>query len=193
MTAKNSAKPDSAPKPTPKTVLPPPWAFLVAKHPRFLDLFNIVFPGYVAPDEPGYTMKHGIDAMKGLTPIVCLALAARYNRSSATMATYTALHGVYGLLWVIKSYMFPDKKWEKRVPWSQLGLCITILGGFWLIPYRIAKYNVEHSPARLGTMIAANIIVRSFKIGRVSAFCVGYAKGCVARASPGKANYQQIL
>jgi hypothetical protein len=45
---------------------------------------------------------------------------------------YLALHGTYGLLWILKSRTFPDKQWEQPVPWS-LGLATwALLTLYWV-------------------------------------------------------------
>jgi steroid 5-alpha reductase family enzyme len=79
-----------------------------------------------------------IDSNKGLTFLVLLALVTYYRQwNNATAAVYLALHGTYGLLWVMKSRLFPDKRWEERTPlWfglvAWLGLALYWLPG-WLI------------------------------------------------------------
>ncbi|KAJ9470177.1 putative C-14 sterol reductase [Diplonema papillatum] len=58
--------------------------------------------------------RHFIDASKGLTLPVCLATMYHMNKcDSPTAMTYTALHGCYGILWVLKSNTFPDSTWER--------------------------------------------------------------------------------
>ena len=32
---------------------------------------------------------------------------------SVTSWTYLALHGTYGIIWILKSRIFPDMTWEK--------------------------------------------------------------------------------
>ena len=59
--------------------------------------------------------KHFIDAHKGITFIYILALIYFYNAySNITIWVYLGLHGTYGVLWVLKSMIFPDKSWERR-------------------------------------------------------------------------------
>ena len=56
--------------------------------------------------------KHFIDFHKGITFIYILALINYYDASSnITIWIYLGLHGTYGILWVLKSLIFPDK-WE---------------------------------------------------------------------------------
>lgn len=114
-----------------KLDIPEPWKAIYA---RFPQLYHLVFPEAVT--EGGFKHKHAIDLMKAITMPVCMALAFHFRRNSATMMTYTALHGSYGLLWVAKSTLFRDPKWEKRVPWSQALVVMAGLGMFFVTPYR---------------------------------------------------------
>ena len=47
-------------------------------------------------------------------------LIAFYHNTSAAAWIYLAMHGTYGLVWIVKDLAFPDPSWQKR---------ITILGG----------------------------------------------------------------
>ena len=59
--------------------------------------------------------KHFIDIHKGVTGLFILMLMQVYGAwDNPTSWTYLALHGTYGILWVLKSRIFPDKSWEKE-------------------------------------------------------------------------------
>jgi protein-S-isoprenylcysteine O-methyltransferase Ste14 len=85
-------------------------------------------------------MKHKtfIDSNKGFTPFFFLILLVYFKQwQNPTAFVYLALHGSYGVLWVLKSNIFPDRTWERQVGWgygliSWLGLCLYWVGG-WLI------------------------------------------------------------
>lgn len=95
--------------------IPPPWRTISRKFPW---LYKLVFPDPIPDDsKQGFKHKYAIDLMKCLTLPVCIALSKRYACNSTTMAVYTALHGTYGLMWLTKSFVFGDKKWDRRVPW----------------------------------------------------------------------------
>ena len=58
--------------------------------------------------------RHFIDIHKGATGLYILMLMQFYGTwESVTSWTYLALHGTYGILWILKSRIFPDKTWEK--------------------------------------------------------------------------------
>ena len=59
--------------------------------------------------------KYFIDIHKGVTGIFILLLMQTYGTwENATSWVYLALHGSYGILWVMKSAIFPDKTWERE-------------------------------------------------------------------------------
>jgi len=85
-------------------------------------------------------MKHKtfIDGNKILIPLFLLVLMLLYQQwQNPTACVYLALHGTYGILWVLKSNIFPDKTWEQQVSWlyglaTWFGLCLYWVGG-WII------------------------------------------------------------
>ncbi len=86
--------------------------------------------------------KYFIDSHKGITPLFILSLIAYYNAWSNFIGLiYLALHGTYGLLWITKSYIFPDKQWEKQTS-IFYGLFIWLgLSLYWVSPYIIISNN----------------------------------------------------
>jgi len=82
---------------------------------------------------------------KGGSLLMCLWLAYAYDRlDSPTMMTYAALHGSYGLLWLLKEAVFPDPNWQVAVTLpSAVNAWLFVLGPYWLAPYLIASRAVE--------------------------------------------------
>jgi protein-S-isoprenylcysteine O-methyltransferase Ste14 len=87
-------------------------------------------------------LKFFVDMHKGATGPVMLALLLFYNQTeNPTAWVYLALHGMYGLLWVLKSRLFPDRQWERPVSWlygvvaAWGGLTLYWVGG-WLVMAR---------------------------------------------------------
>tara|TARA_Y100000590_G_scaffold148148_2_gene170224 strand:- start:3324 stop:3974 length:651 start_codon:yes stop_codon:yes gene_type:complete len=59
--------------------------------------------------------KYFIDIHKGITGLFILLLMQIYGTwDNVTSWTYLGLHGTYGILWVLKSRIFPDKTWERK-------------------------------------------------------------------------------
>ena len=92
-----------------------------------------------------------INAQKGGTLAFCLALMVAYDTWSPTMWTYTALHGSYGLIWLLKDRVFPDPNWERPVTiGGALAMWGCVLGPYWIAPWWIASSGHQASPAVLG-------------------------------------------
>lgn len=88
--------------------------------------------------------KHIVDTHKFLTTLVILALMAIYRQwANPTAWIYLALHGTYGMLWLVKSHVFPDKRWEQQVtaPYA-IGL-FTTLALYWLTPWLITSHGTQ--------------------------------------------------
>ena len=92
--------------------------------------------------------KHFIDIHKGATFFYIIFLLLQFKESSfnnlsINIYIYLALHGSYGFLWILKSYIFPDKQWESKCSiwyglyiWAGLSL-------YWIAPYIILSQNVQ--------------------------------------------------
>ena len=60
-----------------------------------------------------FKQKHFIDFHKGITPLFIVILLTCFDQWDNLVALlYLALHGTYGILWITKSYIYPDKQWE---------------------------------------------------------------------------------
>jgi steroid 5-alpha reductase family enzyme len=92
-------------------------------------------------------LKWFIDTNKGVTFLALLSMMAVCHRWQNTTAwIYLAQHGTYGLLWVLKSNIFPDASWERKtslwfglVSWFSLVL-------YWFPGWWIAWKGVEAPP-----------------------------------------------
>ncbi len=63
--------------------------------------------------------KYFIDSHRAATFAVILLHIAIYNQWQNTTAWISlALHGTYGILWALKSRIFPDEKWKQETGWS---------------------------------------------------------------------------
>ena len=68
--------------------------------------------------------KHFIDFHKGITFLYILGLINYYRAfDNVAIWIYLGLHGTYGVLWVMKSMIFPDKSWEKGTGFIY-GVCL---------------------------------------------------------------------
>tara|TARA_Y100001960_G_scaffold297971_1_gene344804 strand:+ start:115 stop:756 length:642 start_codon:yes stop_codon:yes gene_type:complete len=82
--------------------------------------------------------KYFIDSHKGATPLFVIALIWYFNQWNNVYALlYLALHGTYGILWMTKSQIFPDKQWEQKTSiWYGLFIWFG-LSLYWISPYII--------------------------------------------------------
>ncbi|MBN1305222.1 MAG: DUF1295 domain-containing protein [Anaerolineales bacterium] len=106
-------------------------------------------------------LKFYIDTHKGLTFTAILVMMAVYHQwHNPTAWVYLSLHGTYGLLWVFKSRIFPDRSWEEKTPlwfglasWAALTL-------YW-IPAWLLTWRGVHAP---GWLLALAISLYTFGI-----------------------------
>jgi protein-S-isoprenylcysteine O-methyltransferase Ste14 len=99
--------------------------------------------------------KFFIDIHKGLTFLAILAMMAYFKQwQNITAWIYLALHGTYGILWVAKSRIFPDKQWETtRSPWYGLYIWAG-LSLYWISPYLITSRASQAPAWLLATCVA---------------------------------------
>ena len=98
--------------------------------------------------------KHFIDSHKGATGAFILFLMYYFNQFENISAwVYLALHGSYGIMWVMKSMIFPDKTWEVRCSffygiyiWAGLTL-------YWISPWIITSRSIQNPPLIIGSSI----------------------------------------
>eukprot|EP00761_Pharyngomonas_kirbyi_P003457 gb/GECH01003461.1/.p1 GENE.gb/GECH01003461.1/~~gb/GECH01003461.1/.p1 ORF type:complete len:207 (+),score=30.44 gb/GECH01003461.1/:1-621(+) len=94
----------------------------------------------------GFPLRHSINASKALTSIVVFSFMVYYNNFELGPCIYLALHGTYGILWILKDYIYPDPRWQKNEP---LYYCVSIflaLALFWLNPFWLIKNRYHMSP-----------------------------------------------
>jgi steroid 5-alpha reductase family enzyme len=91
--------------------------------------------------------RHFIDTHKGATFLFVILMMAIYNQwENQTLWIYLALHGTYGLLWILKSKFFPDTQWEQP---SNLVFGLIIWGGlslYWVAPWLLASRSIVAPP-----------------------------------------------
>lgn len=91
--------------------------------------------------------KHFIDTHKGITFIAVLVMIVSYQQwGNVTAWVYLGMHGTYGILWVAKSRIFPDKQWDQDCSiwyglyiWAGLSL-------YWVAPWVITSQSVNVPP-----------------------------------------------
>lgn len=88
--------------------------------------------------------KHFIDSHKGVTGLVILLLIVLYRQQeNPTAWIYLALHGMYGVLWVSKSRVFPDRAWEEPIGLGMGVLSWGVLTLYWVAPWLIITRGTQ--------------------------------------------------
>lgn len=88
-----------------------------------------------------------INLQKGGTLPFVLALMVATGDTGPTMWTYAALHGSYGMCWLLKDRVFPDPNWERPVTLGgALASWALVLGPYWLAPVLVALDPTEAPP-----------------------------------------------
>ena len=105
--------------------------------------------------------KYPIDFAKSITWLVVIGLIYYFNQfNNLTAWIYFCLHGSYGIMWVMKSNIFPDKTWEKKA-----GIPYTMLIIFGLMIYWAPAFIITVSSHEASfEIIVGAIILFSFGI-----------------------------
>jgi len=77
-----------------------------------------------------------INFQKGMTLFWVFGLMFFYDNFSIQAWVYLALHGSYGLIWILKDMIFPDQKWQTKITFAgALVAILAVLGPYWVAPY----------------------------------------------------------
>ncbi len=101
---------------------------------RLVRYLTVGFPG-----GPRFLkMSWVINLQKGGTAFFVLVLMAAYDDWSVAACVYLALHGTYGVCWLLKDAVIPDRAWEERVTiGGAVAMWILVLGLYWIFPVLI--------------------------------------------------------
>jgi protein-S-isoprenylcysteine O-methyltransferase Ste14 len=104
-----------------------------------------------------------VNFQKGLTAVWVAGLMAAYGNTSTVAWVYLALHGSYGLCWLMKDAAFPDPRWQTRVTvGGGVMAFLLVLGPYWLFPWLLISgvlgSRPEPAPALLAGAIALHTL-----------------------------------
>ncbi len=75
----------------------------------------------------------------GTMPLVA-GLMLGYRNFSTAAWVYLALHGSYGLCWLLKHLAFRDPRWEARVTFGGAAMTfLLVLGPYWVFPFLLVS------------------------------------------------------
>jgi len=84
-----------------------------------------------------------INAHKGSTFVVVLLLQYLFKNYTTTGYVYLALHGSYGICWLLKDYYYPDAQWQRRVDFTEAFTAFSAVNLYWLAPYLLLKNKAQ--------------------------------------------------
>ena len=106
----------------------------------------------------------------GTIPFIA-ALMWWYGNWSTPAWVYLALHGGYGLSWLVKDVVVPDRGWQQRVTFvGALLSFLLVLGPYWILPWLLISgvLGPDHpqpTPALMAACIALFTIGLTLMIG----------------------------
>ncbi|OQR89372.1 hypothetical protein ACHHYP_06323 [Achlya hypogyna] len=127
-------------------------------------------------------LRYMINLQKGGTFPVMLCLMAYYNNWTMSAYLYAANHGSYGILWLLKELIMPDKLWATYVTVPSAILALLVLMGYWGAGFIIISQRVEVSPALACLCTSLNIVGIVLMIGTDAQkyFTLKYKKGLIS-------------
>ncbi len=102
-------------------------------------------------------IKHPINLSKATTFIFVLALMVAYQNFTLGPWVYLALHGTYGILWLLKDRIYPDKQWEKEISIFQRIIGFIVVCLYWVAPYILISSGTEPPIPLIAAAISLNI------------------------------------
>lgn len=102
-------------------------------------------------------IKHSINLHKGTTFIFILGLMFAYQNFNLGACVYLALHGSYGILWLLKDKLFPDKQWDQEASWPIFFLGLGALSLYWVAPFILISHHIEPPLPLVSAAITLNI------------------------------------
>lgn len=103
-------------------------------------------------------IKYFVNLHKGLTALVVLGLMFAYQNFTLGPWVYLSLHGTYGVLWLLKDLIFPDKQWEQEIPLVQGMMGFGVLLLYWVAPFILISSGSVPSLPLVAAAIALNIL-----------------------------------
>ena len=120
----------------------------------------------------------------GTLPFIA-ALMWWYGNTSAAAWVYLGLHGGYGLSWLIKDVVVPDRGWQQRVTFGGAALSfLLVLAPYWVLPWLlISRVLGPDHPQPTPALMAACIVI--FTVGLTLMLGADAQKHAMLAARPG--------
>jgi len=102
--------------------------------------------------------RNVINLHKALTPVAVIALMMFYGNFSIAAWIYLSLHGTYGILWLLKDRLYPDRQWEQAITWPAALAGMVVLSLYWVAPLLLIASGVEPPAPLIAAAISLNIL-----------------------------------
>ena len=99
-----------------------------------------------------------INLHKGLTLFVVFGLMLFYDNFSISAWIYLALHGTYGILWLLKEKIFPDPYFKEEINLMTSIIGFIFLGSYWIAPFILISSKIIVPYPIVAACISFNII-----------------------------------
>jgi len=93
-----------------------------------------------------------------MTAFVVLGLMFFYNNFTIAPLVYLALHGTYGLLWLLKEKIFPDPYFKEKINFLTSVTGFIFLASYWVAPYILISSPKSVPDFLIAASISINII-----------------------------------
>ena len=103
-------------------------------------------------------IKHAINAHKALCAPVIAALFIWQRCSTPHAYVYLAMHGLYGLTWLLKDQTFPDRSWEAPASVASFFTLFLLMALFWIAPALLATAPRMPRPEVTGVALCLWIV-----------------------------------
>lgn len=111
-----------------------------------------------------------INAQKGGTALFVGGLMWAYGNGTPEAWTYLALHGTYGLCWILKDVAFPDPRWQVRVTFGGAFLSFAlVLGPYWVAPWLLVSPALQPRPPAPSWLLGATVAIHTFGLALMMA------------------------
>lgn len=107
-----------------------------------------------------------VNFQKGGTFLFVGLLMWYYQNFSTAAWIYLALHGTYGLCWLLKDLVFPDHNWEKMITFGGAFMAFAaVLGPYWAIPFLlISDVLGPNHPDPSNALLATCVILHTLGV-----------------------------
>jgi steroid 5-alpha reductase family enzyme len=103
-------------------------------------------------------LKYPVNLHKGMTAPVVVGMMFYFQNFSTSAWVYLALHGSYGVLWLLKDRIFPDKQWENEVSVAYAIFVFLVLGLYWIAPLLLISSGTVTPPHIIGISVSLSTI-----------------------------------